>query len=661
MGNIRLDDRLSEEFPLKSYDIVKYRKWVKLVAEAQGDVSRMERNPLPIETRHYVKIPSMASAHRMPRNFSWIIPHLLAGSSTPRNQEDISALAALGFRLVITLTKEEPLNPDWFEQHDLLKNLFIPVPNYYPPSVAQTDEALYQMVQSGGPVLVHCGGGKGRAGTLLACFLLAFGLEWPMNLCEECRLDPVPIGCCPDEDCCFRQPPAMNATGALALIRSIRPESLETDKQEAFLNEYCSVLWKRYSNHPVERIPFAGESQGVRIDGRHEASPQLLILVGLPCSGKSSFAKALLSGDESKWVRVNQDEIGGAEATERALSAESKMKGKCVILDRCNATVTARRSAMSIAFDPKCVTAVYFDAPEIVCRKRLSRRLNHETIPTGPATNVLAHFSKILQPPTRSEGFSAVYTVSSFNDADELLKMFTEAPMVGFYKFPRTTHLVNFGSASRDDLVFTEADAAGFLAVKPGNTLSLEEKIDGANLGFSIDPSTGEIRAQNRSHYVHSKYHQQFAQLNNWIYQHQADLRSVLDGGKRILFGEWMYARHSIPYTQLPDLFVAFDIYDIRTGKFLSRRRFHDILSHTSISIVPTLNAPLPKTVDDIKKLMRRSSEFELGYDIEGIYFRIDDDSTGFLKERAKVVRADFICGNDHWSKGMIQLNQIKE
>jgi hypothetical protein len=33
-----------------------------------------------------------------------------------------------------------------------------------------------------------------------------------------------------------------------------------------------------------------------------------------------------------------------------------------------------------------------------------------------------------------------------------------------------------------------------------------------------------------------------------------------------ILFGEWMYAKHSIHYTRLPDYFIAFDIYDRKTG-----------------------------------------------------------------------------------------------
>ncbi len=43
---------------------------------------------------------------------------------------------------------------------------------------------------------------------------------------------------------------------------------------------------------------------------------------------------------------------------------------------------------------------------------------------------------------------------------------------------------------------------------------------------------------------------------------------------------------------------------------------------------------------------------------IEGIYFRVYDGK-GWLKSRAKVVRSDFICGNDHWSKGILTENRL--
>ena len=37
-----------------------------------------------------------------------------------------------------------------------------------------------------------------------------------------------------------------------------------------------------------------------------------------------------------------------------------------------------------------------------------------------------------------------------------------------------------------------------------------------------------------------------------------------------ILFGEWVYARHSVHYRRLPHYFFEFDIYDKRSQEFLS-------------------------------------------------------------------------------------------
>lgn len=52
-----------------------------------------------------------------------------------------------------------------------------------------------------------------------------------------------------------------------------------------------------------------------------------------------------------------------------------------------------------------------------------------------------------------------------------------------FYKFPRTRHVIDTGGGvGRDDLLMDARDMKQFLS----NHLSIEEKIDGANLGISL-------------------------------------------------------------------------------------------------------------------------------------------------------------------------------
>ena len=67
---------------------------------------------------------------------------------------------------------------------------------------------------------------------------------------------------------------------------------------------------------------------------------------------------------------------------------------------------------------------------------------------------------------------------------------------------------------------------------------------------------------QNRSHTVNSATHAQFSNLDQWIDAHKAELCRILEPERHILFGEWMRAQHSVFYDKLPDLFLAFDIYD---------------------------------------------------------------------------------------------------
>ena len=66
--------------------------------------------------------------------------------------------------------------------------------------------------------------------------------------------------------------------------------------------------------------------------------------------------------------------------------------------------------------------------------------------------------------------------------------------MPDFFRFPHTPHLAWLGAGSpRDDKVLSAAQAQALLA----GEVVVEEKLDGANLGFSL-ATDGELRAQNR-------------------------------------------------------------------------------------------------------------------------------------------------------------------
>ena len=44
-------------------------------------------------------------------------------------------------------------------------------------------------------------------------------------------------------------------------------------------------------------------------------------------------------------------------------------------------------------------------------------------------------------------------------------------------------------------------------------------------------------------------------------------LCQILEPERHVLFGEWLFAKHSKHYTSLPAYFIAFDIYDKVRGR----------------------------------------------------------------------------------------------
>lgn len=223
------------------------------------------------------------------------------------------------------------------------------------------------------------------------------------------------------------------------------------------------------------------------------------------------------------------------------------------------------------------------------------------------------------------------------------------------HKFPRTRHLVNLGSASRDDLLLTTAESTRLLG---DGAVFIEEKIDGANLGLSMDTTAHKIVAQNRGHYVTPSYHAQFAKLGTWIDTHAAALWPILEDGNHVLFGEWCAMEHSIAYTRLPGLFVAFDLMDKRTGTFASRQVLQEALQGSGIPLVPLICHRNIKSLEEAAELVQTPSQFYDG-PVEGIYVRkCWEDLT---IDRAKVVRSDFICGSVHWTKKKYKWNTVVE
>jgi hypothetical protein len=406
--------------------------------------------------------------------------------------------------------------------------------------------------------------------------------------------------------------------------------------------------------------PSADESSGstTKGGGRKQAkvnsnAPKMLVLVGCPGCGKSTFAAAL-AASHSSYVICSQDDAGGSRrVVEDMVSRNGKRlgQGTRIILDRVNPTVDDRVSMLQLVFMPPDAVAVFFDIDATLCETRVANRVGHPTIPYGKGKGAVKSMSRQLQVPVvgGKEGFAAVHTVRNPDDAAALLASWgAEPPEVqpmGYFKFPRTHHISNTGNIERDDLLLDKADAARFWG--PGRVVRCEEKIDGSNLGFSLSVNW-EVQVQNRAKYICSASASQYKALDSWIEQHQGELCQILGEPERfILFGEWMYAQHSIRYTKLPGYFIAFDIFDKGTGKFLSKAARDARLDGSTIPLIPTVAEREFSDLNELLGLLNTQSQFYDGF-LEGVYVKVDDGE--HCAYRGKLVRKDFIQEiEDHW------------
>lgn len=249
-------------------------------------------------------------------------------------------------------------------------------------------------------------------------------------------------------------------------------------------------------------------------------------------------------------------------------------------------------------------------------------------------------------------------------------------------KFPRTQHLQGSQLQPGDG----DLEQVSFASLHD-TFVVVEEKVDGANAAVSFDPDDGVLVLQSRGHVLQGGPREgQFDLFKTWARTLEGDLRAVL-GRRYVLYGEWLYAKHTVFYDLLPHYFLEFDVLDREAGRFLStaaRKALLEGLAVTSVPVVLETTGPSRKTLEALVQPSRFKSPAwrtaladaarESGVDpdqtaretdphdlSEGLYLKLE--SGRFVDGRLKWVRHSFLnsiaSSGSHWADRPIVPNRL--
>ena len=238
-------------------------------------------------------------------------------------------------------------------------------------------------------------------------------------------------------------------------------------------------------------------------------------------------------------------------------------------------------------------------------------------------------------------------------------------------KYPRTPHIEGSRLQPGDE----DLSQVSFQEIA-GRHIVIEEKIDGANTAVSFD-GEGGLLLQSRGHFLTGGYRERHYNLfKRWASAQRESLWRAL-GSRYIMYGEWLYAKHSIYYDALPHYFMEFDILDRQTGRFLDtpgRRaitaslpvcsaavlaegrfgRMEDVLRYLGDS-----NYITPEHTENLRRAALREGldpdracrETDASRSMEGLYIKVEEG--GEVRARLKYVRASFLqvvdASQTHW------------
>lgn len=215
-------------------------------------------------------------------------------------------------------------------------------------------------------------------------------------------------------------------------------------------------------------------------------------------------------------------------------------------------------------------------------------------------------------------------------------------------KIPSYMHLPWSREHARDQKFMTDRQfEAARIADEP---VVVTEKLDGANVRLTREA----VHSRSRRSPTHDGPGEVYSRLKS----RHARFKDAIPEGV-VLYGEWMYAEHSVHYPSLEDFLFVFGALDTESMKWQSWAETESLADAIGAAVPPVID----QSSSGFEGRMEPSGESQYGPTREGYVVRLQSGFSwrDFRRSVAKCVRENHVQTDKHWAKQAVTPNELAD